>query len=135
MLDNLARLDPAAAAPCAEDAVPLGRDSAGVLLLQSVDGFPAVVEDPWLNARLTTLHACSDLWASGAQIQSAQLLIQLPRCSVALQSELLSQSLAGVQSVLAQHGAQLLGGHSLQAMAQEANKPLSQQLLLNTGTA
>ena len=86
--------------------------------------------DPWLNARLTTLHACSDLWASGAQIQSAQLLIQLPRCSVALQSELLSQSLVGVQSVLDQHGAQLLGGHSLQAMAQEANNPLSQQLLL-----
>ena len=98
--------------------------------LQSCDGFPALVADPWLNARLTTLHACSDLWASGAQIQSAQLLIQLPRCSIALQSELLSQSLAGVQSVLAQHGAQLLGGHSLQAMAQEANKPLSQQLLL-----
>ncbi|NDG00936.1 MAG: selenide, water dikinase SelD, partial [Synechococcaceae bacterium WBB_32_011] len=98
--------------------------------LQSCDGFPALVADPWLNARLTTLHACSDLWASGAQIQSAQLLIQLPRCSVALQSELLSQSLAGVQSVLAQHGARLLGGHSLQAMAQETNKPLSQQLLL-----
>ena len=26
-------------------------------LLQSVDGFPALVSDPWLNGRLTTLHA------------------------------------------------------------------------------
>ena len=31
-------------------------------LLQSMDGFPALVSDPWLNGRLTALHACSDLW-------------------------------------------------------------------------
>ena len=41
----------------AEDAANLGGTPA---LLQSVDGFPALVSDPWLNGRLTTLHACSD---------------------------------------------------------------------------
>ena len=25
---------------------------------------PALVSDPWLNGRLTALHACSDLWAA-----------------------------------------------------------------------
>ena len=40
-------------------------------LLQSVDGFPALISDPWLNGRLTALHACSDLWACGASVQTA----------------------------------------------------------------
>ncbi|MFS6826511.1 hypothetical protein [Cyanobium sp. ATX-6F1] len=44
----------------------MGPTAEGGLLLQSLDGFPALVDDPWLNARLTTLHACSDLWACGA---------------------------------------------------------------------
>ena len=35
---------------------------------QSVDGFPALVTDPWLNARISTLHACSDLWACGQKV-------------------------------------------------------------------
>jgi selenide, water dikinase len=45
----------------AEDAAVVARLEHGELLLQSVDGFPALVDDPWLNGRLTTLHACSDL--------------------------------------------------------------------------
>lgn len=111
----LARLDSAATAPSAEDAVPLGRDQAGVLLLQSVDGFPALVEDPWLNARLTTLHACSDLWASGARVASVQALVTVPQAAPALQEELLYQCLAGVRSVLDPLGARLIGGHTLEA--------------------
>ena len=47
-------------------------------LLQSVDGFPALVSDPWLNGRLTALHACSDLWACGAAVSSAMATITLP---------------------------------------------------------
>jgi len=35
-------------------------------LLQRPRGFPALVDDPWSECRLTTLHACSDLWACGA---------------------------------------------------------------------
>ena len=111
----LARLDPSGAAPAADDAVPLGRDPAGALLLQSLDGFPAVVEDAWLNARLTTLHACSDLWACGARVDSVQALVTVPQAAPALQEELLYQSLAGVRSVLDPLGARLIGGHTLEA--------------------
>ena len=75
----LARLDPDAGAPPAEDAAAVGTGAGGELLLQSVDGFPALVEDPWLNARLTTLHACSDLWACGAGIDSVQAWSPFPR--------------------------------------------------------
>ncbi|MFN9644736.1 MAG: selenide, water dikinase SelD, partial [Cyanobacteriota bacterium] len=101
--------------PRAEDA-PLVRDlPGGVRLLQSVDGFPALVADPWLNARLTTLHACGDLWASGATIDSAQVVVTVPLASVPVQEELLLQTLAGVRSVLDPLGARLLGGHTLEA--------------------
>ena len=114
-----------------EDAAAMGDPIAGVQWLQSIDGFPALVADPWLNARLTALHACSDLWASGAQLHSAQVFIQLPRCDAALQENLLLQSLAGIKSVLEPLGAELLGGHSLQDLEPpKLNKPLSQQLLL-----
>jgi selenide,water dikinase len=101
--------------PPAQDAVPLARTADGALLLQSVDGFPAFVEDPWLNARLTTLHACSDLWASAAAVESAQALVTLPQAGSLVQEELLVQCLAGVRSVLDPLGAQLIGGHTLEA--------------------
>jgi selenide,water dikinase len=110
----LARLDPGGQAPAAEDAAVLARAEGGDLLLQSLDGFPALVEDPWLNARLTTLHACSDLWACGASLQSVQALVTVPQAAPSLQEELLLQTLAGVRSVLEPLGADLIGGHTLE---------------------
>ena len=92
----------------------IGHSSDGALMLQSVDGFPALVDDPWLNARLTTLHACSDLWACGARVLSAQALVTLPEGDALEQQELLSQTLAGIRSVLDPLPARLLGGHTLE---------------------
>ncbi|MCP9809509.1 selenide, water dikinase SelD, partial [Cyanobium sp. HWJ4-Hawea] len=97
-----------------EDAALVGTGACGELLLQSVDGFPALVADPWLNARLTTLHACSDLWACGARVDSGQAVVTLPEAGPQLQAELLSQTLAGIQSVLEPMGAGLIGGHTLE---------------------
>ena len=59
----------------AEDAAVIGQTLEGSHLLQSVDGFPALVDDAWLNARLTTLHACSDLWACGARVTTVQAVV------------------------------------------------------------
>ena len=98
----------------AEDAAVVGVGANGETLLQSVDGFPALVGDAWLNARLTTLHACSDIWASGAQVDSAQALVTVPQGPAAMQQELLAQTLAGVRSVLEPMGGKLIGGHTLE---------------------
>ncbi|WP_320677434.1 selenide, water dikinase SelD [Prochlorococcus sp. MIT 1300] len=98
-----------------EDAAYIDINSTGESLLQSVDGFPALISDPWLNGRLTGLHACSDLWASGASVKSAQPVITLPIVSGEIQQYLLSQTLAGIQSALDNQGAKLLGGHTLEA--------------------
>ena len=101
----------------AEDAAVVGVGANGESLLQSVDGFPALVGDAWLNARLTTLHACSDLWASGAQVDSAQALVIVPQGPAAMQQQLLAQTLAGVRSVLEPMGSKLIGGHTLEERA------------------
>ena len=110
----LARLQPGGDCPPPEDAAVLAATSTGGLLLQSLDGFPALLDDPWLNARLTTLHASSDIWACGAQLQSVQALVTLPEAAAPLQQELLFQTLAGVRSVLDPLGVPLLGGHTLE---------------------
>ncbi|MEY3929418.1 MAG: hypothetical protein RLZZ516_1128 [Cyanobacteriota bacterium] len=110
----LGRLQADGTAPPPEDAALIGRGSAGELLLQSIDGFPALLDDPWLNGRLTTLHACSDLWASGAAVTTVQALVTLPVAAARLQEELLLHTLAGVRSVLDPLGAELVGGHTLE---------------------
>ncbi|WP_094585271.1 selenide, water dikinase SelD [Synechococcus sp. BO 8801] len=110
----LARLDPDGPPRPVEDAAVVGSGADGGLLLQSVDGFPALVDDPWLNGRLTTLHACSDLWASGAAVDSVQALVTVPEAAATVQEELLLQTLAGVCSVLEPLGAALVGGHTLE---------------------
>ncbi|MBM5822038.1 MAG: selenide, water dikinase SelD [Cyanobacteria bacterium K_Offshore_surface_m2_011] len=110
----LGRLDPGGPPRPVEDAAVVGTGADGELLLQSVDGFPALVDDPWLNGRLTTLHACSDLWASGAAVDSVQALVTVPEAAAAIQEELLLQTLAGVRSVLDPLGAALVGGHTLE---------------------
>ncbi|MBL6803683.1 MAG: selenide, water dikinase SelD [Synechococcus sp. BS307-5m-G38] len=103
-------------------------------LLQSVDGFPALVDDPWLNGRLTALHACSDLWACGAKVHSGQAIVTLPVIKPEEQQELLAQSLAGIQSALREQGATLIGGHTLEARSappQPASLGLQLSLCIN----
>ncbi|MDI9406087.1 MAG: selenide, water dikinase SelD [Chitinophagaceae bacterium] len=97
-----------------EDAAVVGELAGGELLLQTVDGFPALVDDPWLNGRLSTLHACSDIWACGGRVISAQAIVTLPEAGPRLQQEWLAQTLAGIQSVLEPLAAELLGGHTLE---------------------
>ena len=107
----------------------LGNDPNDAVLIndsvvQSVDGFPALVSDPWLNAYLTTLHACSDLWASGAEVDNAQALITLPAVDAKLQQGLLKETLSGIQAALEQQDACLLGGHTLESR-DPSNVPIS----------
>ena len=98
-----------------EDAHALGTNRQGGQVLTSVDGFPALISDPWLNGRLTTLHACSDLWASGARVTTAQAIVTVPAVDSEAQVNLLSQTLAGVRSALNEQRASLIGGHTIES--------------------
>ncbi len=98
-----------------EDAYLIAFSQGAESFYQSVDGFPALVSDPWLNGRMSTLHACSDIWAMGASVTSAQVVITLPKVPEKIQQEFLAQSLLGVKSALEPQGAKLIGGHTIEA--------------------
>ena len=109
------------------DAHRVAEDQENRTILSSVDGFPALISDPWLNGRLTTLHACSDLWASGADVNNALAILTLPSSHSKDQIHLMSQTLAGIRSALEEQGATLLGGHTMESR-QAFQQPIGQDV-------
>ncbi len=88
------------------------RVPAGAILLQSLDSFPALVEDPFLMGKIACNHAFSDIFAKGGRAHSALVLAVLPEAKAALQVDTLHQLLSGVCAQLQRFQARLLGGHS-----------------------
>ena len=99
----------------ADDSIDIGKLKSSKTLIQSVDGFPALISDPWLNGRLLAFHSCSDIWACGGSVISAQSVVKLPSLHSDLQKELLFQVLDGINSALTIQGANLVGGHTLES--------------------
>lgn len=110
-------------ADCPEDSVQIYNNDQDIIL-QSVDGFPALISDPWLNAKITVLHACSDLWASGVKVSSVQALISLPKVGTDFQSYLFSHCLKGIKSTVEDQGGELIGGHTFESRS-SVEKPYS----------
>ncbi|MGJ3230564.1 MAG: selenide, water dikinase SelD [Oceanicaulis sp.] len=78
----------------------------------STDHLRAIIEDPYLFARIAAVHALGDVWACGAAAQSGLVQLTLPPMSEAMQSATLKEVLAGAQSVFGPEGADLVGGHT-----------------------
>ena len=97
-----------------EDASEIYRSNKHIIF-ESLDGFPSLVSDPWLNAKITALHACSDLWACGAKLKSGQVLISIPKIDNAFQNYIFSQSLDGIRSIFDDLGANIIGGHTFES--------------------
>ena len=111
-----------------DDSIEIGTLNSSKTLIQSVDGFPSLVSDPWLNGRLLAFHSCSDIWACGGSVISAQSVVSLPSLSNNLQQELLFQVLDGINSSLTMQGAKLLGGHTLESR-KISEEPYSQEIV------
>ncbi|NJM47811.1 MAG: selenide, water dikinase SelD [Alkalinema sp. RU_4_3] len=90
-------------------AVPQGR-----CLLQTIDYFPTLVNDPYLFGQIAAQHSLSDLFAMGATPHSALALVTLPYGSAMAQEETLFQLLSGAVQVLGESHTALLGGHTLE---------------------
>ncbi len=99
-----------------DDSIDIAQLISGKTLIQSVDGFPSLISDPWLNGRLLAFHSCSDIWACGGSVLSAQAVVKIPSLSNDLQQELLFQVLEGINSALNLQGAKLIGGHTLESI-------------------
>ena len=85
---------------------------AGSVLVQSVDHFRPFIDDPYLFGRITATHCLGDLYAMGAQAQSAQAMVTLAFAPEKKLEDELYQLLAGAASTLSEAGAALIGGHT-----------------------
>ena len=87
--------------------VPFG----GGLLLQSVDFFPPIVDDPYQFGQIASANALSDIYAMGSEPLTAMNLVGFPGT---LDLGILREILAGGLSKIEESGARLCGGHSVQ---------------------
>ncbi len=87
--------------------VPFG----GGLLLQSVDFFPPIVDDPYRFGQIAAANALSDIYAMGGDAITAMNLVGFP---AKLDLGILREILEGGRSKIDEAGARLLGGHSVQ---------------------
>ncbi|MDQ3639233.1 MAG: selenide, water dikinase SelD [Actinomycetota bacterium] len=87
--------------------VPFG----GGLLLQSVDFFTSIVDDPYRFGQIAAANALSDIYAMGGVPLTAMNLVAFP-CSLDL--GILREILAGGQSKIEESEARLCGGHTIQ---------------------
>lgn len=94
-----------------EDAAIVQLDPQRVML-QSVDHFRAFVNDPYLFARIATVHCLSDIHAMGARSHSALAIIGVPHAAPAIMQDQMLQVMTGCTEVLNAHDTALIGGHS-----------------------
>jgi selenide, water dikinase len=81
-------------------------------MVQTVDYFRALIADPFLFGQISTNHCLSDLFAMGAEPQSALAIATLPYATPAKLEETLYQLLSGAVKALNQAQAVLIGGHT-----------------------
>ena len=108
--------------PAASDAVIIGLDSpddaalisfpGGPPLLQTVDFFRSMVDDPYLFGQIAATHALGDIYAMGGAPESALAIATLPAARPPIVEHDLFHMLRGGLDVLEAAGAVLVGGHS-----------------------
>ncbi len=86
----------------------------GQVQVISTDHLRAFTADPWQMTRITALHALGDVWAMGAAPQAALVNLVLPRMSGPLQARTLAEIMSAAQDVIAEVGAEIIGGHTTQ---------------------
>lgn len=101
-----------------DDIEPLPGDDAALLRMGQIrqvvttDHLRALTPDPYLMTQIAAQHALGDIWAMGAQPQSAMLSVTLPRQNADLQARSMAQIMAAADHVMTPAGAAIVGGHS-----------------------
>lgn len=84
-----------------------------VAIIQTVDFFPAVVDDPFLFGQISAANALSDVYAMGGTPVLALNILCFPTCDYPL--EVVEEIMRGGLSKISEAGAILAGGHSIQS--------------------
>lgn len=79
-------------------------------LVQTVDFFPPMVDDPFLFGQIAAANALSDIYAMGAKPTHAMNLLCFPDC---LDLEIAAEILAGGADKAREAGCTIAGGHSI----------------------
>ena len=80
-------------------------------LIQTLDFFTPVVDDPYLFGQIAAANSLSDVYAMGGEPKTALNIVGFPNC---LDPKILGRILEGGASKVLESGAVLAGGHSIQ---------------------
>jgi len=82
-------------------------------VVQTLDFFTPIVDDPFDYGRIAALNSINDVWAMGGTPITAMAITCFPKKGVDF--EILAEIMRGGLSVLTENGVILVGGHSVQS--------------------
>ena len=80
-------------------------------MIQTVDFFTPIVDDPYMFGQIAAANALSDVYAMGGIPKLALNIVGFPNC---LSPDVLSEIMKGGADKVMEAGAILIGGHSIQ---------------------
>lgn len=87
------------------------RISQDLAMIQTLDFFPPMVDDPYVFGQVAAANALSDIYAMGGEPKIALNIVAWPNC---VNPEILGRILKGGADKVREAGAVLAGGHSIQ---------------------
>lgn len=82
-----------------------------IAMIQTVDFFTPIVDDPYTFGQIAAANSLSDVYAMGGEPKVALNIVGFPNC---LDPEILGEILKGGADKVLESGAVLVGGHSVQ---------------------